>query len=206
MSDSHPLVHFVDDDEQVREGISGLLRSLGFAVRQFSSASQFLAEGMPEGPGCIILDLQLPDIDGVELQQMIADADVPLPIIFLTAYGDIPTTVRAIKAGAIEFLTKPVDEAELGRVVRQAIAQSIDAVRARAAMAGLAARYATLTQREREVMHWVTLGRLNKQIAGELGTTEATVKLHRGNMMRKMGVRSVADLVLVEQQLGLGRK
>jgi FixJ family two-component response regulator len=196
-------VYVVDDDESVREGLSSLLRSAGFRVELFPSAQAFLERPGDPCPGCLVLDVNLPGLSGLELQTRLADRQAALPIIFITGHGDIPMSVRAMKAGAAEFLTKPFSDRVLLDAVEQAIEKSRAAWRDRTALAGLQARYEALTPREREVLAHVVAGRLNKQIAGQLGTSEVTVKVHRGRVMEKMQAASVADLVKMAGRLGL---
>jgi FixJ family two-component response regulator len=196
-------VYIVDDDESVREGLSSLLRSAGFRVELFPSAQAFLERPGDPCPGCLVLDVNLPGLSGLELQTRLADRQAALPIVFITGHGDIPMSVRAMKAGAAEFLTKPFSDRVLLDAVEQAIEKSRAAWRDRSALAGLQTRYETLTPREREVLAHVVTGRLNKQIAGQLGTSEVTVKVHRGRVMEKMQAASVADLVKMAGRLGL---
>jgi FixJ family two-component response regulator len=190
-----PVVFIVDDDLSVRRATERLLRAAGFAVQAFASATEFLDGPRPDGPACAILDVRLPDLNGLDLQQRMAESGIDLPIIFMTGHGDIPMTVRAMKAGAVEFLTKPFQ----GRSLLDAIAAAIEKDRAgREARAGaeeLRRRYEQLTPREREVMALVVRGFLNKQAAAELHTTERTIKFHRAHIMKKMRVVSVAELV-----------
>ena len=205
MNVPEPTIYVVDDDVAVREALSSLLRANGLRVVTFGSAGDFLSAGahqaLGEGIGCLVLDVQLPDIDGVELQQRLSQTRMPISIVFLTGYGDIPMTVRAIKAGAVGFLTKPIDEDQLLPAILEAIEESRKSYEERASLLELKARFDSLTPREQQVLRRVVAGRLNKQIAGEIGTTETTVKLHRGNMMRKLGIRSVAELVLAVQRI-----
>jgi FixJ family two-component response regulator len=195
MYDAAPCVRVVDDDASVLKSLGRLLRAAGFAVRTFPSSQQFLQQHDPEAPGCVVLDLSMPGLNGLQLQQALARFDAPCPVIFITGYGDVPASVRAMKAGAIDFLLKPFDQAQLLNAVRTAIEKDRSARAARAERSSLGARVAALTPREREVMAHVVAGRLNKQIAAELGTAEKTVKVHRARVMKKMGVTSVAELV-----------
>ena len=203
MSEADAVVFVVDDDPAIREALTSLLRSVGLAVETFGSAQDFLTRPPPDGPGCLVLDVRLPGASGVDLQRVLATAQMTLPIIFLTGYGDIPMSVRAMKAGAVEFLTKPFHDQELLDAIQQALERDRVGQHQRAELAGLRQQYATLTPREREVMQLVVAGLLNKQIAAELGTSEITIKMHRGQVMRKMQAASVADLVRMAAQLRL---
>ncbi len=197
-------VFVVDDDASIREALCRLMRSVRLHVEAFSSARQFLAHPVPKTPACLVLDVRLPDFSGLELQQKLARSNNPIPIIFVTGHGDIPMTVRAMKAGAIEFLTKPFRDQDLLDAVQLALAKDQDMILARAETVRLEARFAKLTPREKEVMALVVRGWLNKRIAGELGTSDITVKIHRAQVMQKMEAESVADLVRMAEQLARG--
>src|SRR5258706_6758507 len=185
-SDKQALVFVVDDDVSVREALARLIRSAGLRVEVFASAEEFLTRPKADAPSCLVLDVQLPDLSGLDLQRRMADASNEIPIIFITGHGDIPTTVRAMKAGAVEFLTKPLVEGDVLESVRHAIARDRAVRDHHADTAKLGALYASLTPREGEVMKWMVSGLLNKQIAGELRISEETVKMHRGRVIPKM--------------------
>jgi FixJ family two-component response regulator len=203
MSEDQPIVFVVDDDSSMRRSLESLLRSVGHEVRLFASAPEFMQAARPDAPGCLVLDVRLPGMSGLAFQQELAKAGVTLPIIFVTGHGDVPMSVRAMKAGAAEFLTKPFDD----QVLLDAVHAAIERDRARrsddAGIATLRARYEELTDRERQVMGHVVLGRVNKRIAAELGLSVVTVKVHRGQVMRKMQAKSVADLVRMGDRLGV---
>lgn len=203
MSDIDFTVFLVDDDPPVLRGLARLLSAAHYRTRAFASAREFLSTHDPAEPGCAVFDLAMPELDGLELQQALCGSGVARPIIFVTGRGDVATTVRAMKAGAIDFLTKPVSaEALLAAVARAHVLDS-ETRRSRTELASIEARIARLTRRERQVFALVVEGRLNKQIAGELGTAEKTVKVHRGRMMRKLRVRTVADLVRLAERAGI---
>jgi FixJ family two-component response regulator len=204
MSEASATVFLVDDDASVLRALARLLRAAGHVVRSYQSPRAFLAEHDSGVPGCAVLDLSMPEVDGLALQAVLAAGPVPRPVIFLTGAADVPTSVRAMKAGAVDFLTKPVDQAALLAAVGQATAADREAREARAGVAAASARVDALTPREREVLALVVAGRLNKQIAHTLGTSLKTVKVHRGRMMAKMGVQTVADLVRAAEAAGIG--
>jgi FixJ family two-component response regulator len=188
------IVFILDDDDRIREALSELLASFDMHAVTFGSAAEYLAYPKPDVPACLVLDLELPDINGLDLQSQISHGDCP-QIVFITARGDIPSSVRAIKSGAVDFLTKPFREADLMRAINAALAQNRDARRKRAELADLHQRLLSLTPREREVLPLVASGLLNKQAAAELGISEITLQIHRGNIMKKMGAGSLAELV-----------
>jgi FixJ family two-component response regulator len=198
-----PVVFVVDDDLAMREALQDLLASVGMDVRVFASTQEFMQAQRPDAPGCLVLDVRLPGASGLSFQEELPRAGVDLPVIFITGHGDIPMTVRAMKAGAVEFLSKPFRDQELLDAIDAAIERHRAQRRERALVAALRQRYAALTQREREVMALVSAGRVNKQIAAELGISEATVKVHRGQIMRKMQTTSLAQLVRIADTLGL---
>jgi FixJ family two-component response regulator len=196
-------LYLVDDNATVLRALSRLLGAKGYDVRTFVSAREFLADHNPAIPGCAILDLTMPGIDGLTLQQALAANGVQRPVIFLTGTGDIPASVRAMRAGAIDFLTKPVRKSDLLQAISRAEEADRQTRQAGAHLAAAKAKIATLTPREREVLSHVIAGRLNKQIAGDLGTVEKTIKFHRGHMMQKLGVRTVADLIRFAETAGI---
>jgi FixJ family two-component response regulator len=202
MKHDRPIIYVLDDDYRLREALSSLFLSLGYRVEVFASAAQYLVFKKPDSPACLVLDLDLPGMSGLELQQEIAGPDAPA-IIFVTGHGDVPSSVRAMKAGATEFLLKPFDNEELLKAVDAAIAQDREARVKRAEIAELRSRYELLTPREREVLPFVVAGLLNKQTAGELGTSEITIQVHRGQIMRKMAASSLAELVKMAGKLGI---
>jgi FixJ family two-component response regulator len=203
MSEPDAVVFVVDDDASVREAVKSLITSVGLRAETFASTQEFLSARRPEAPACLVLDVRLPDASGLELQRELAEAGVQLPIIFITGYGDIPMSVRAMKAGAVEFLTKPFRGQELLDAVQEAIARDRAGWKERVRIAEIRARYDSLTAREKEVMALVAAGLLNKQIAAELGASELTIKTHRGRVMQKMQADSVAELVRMFEALKL---
>jgi FixJ family two-component response regulator len=203
MNETLPIVFVVDDESAVGVSIKRLLHSVGLEARHFTSASEFLRAKRPDAPGCIVLDVRLPDLSGLDLQQELAKANVDLPVIFVTGHADIPITVRAMKAGAVEFLTKPFREQELLEAVQRAISRHRQTRDQRASMRVLQSRYELLTPREREVYPLVASGLLNKQVAAELNTSEKTIKVHRGQLMQKMEAHSLSDLIRMAEQLGV---
>ena len=202
MKTDDPIVFVVDDDHRMQEALSSLVEAMGFRVATFGSASEFLEAEKPDSPGCLLLDLELPDINGLELQRELADREAP-PVIFVTGHGDIPSSVRAMKAGAVEFLTKPFDEHELQSAIEKAVDADRSARDKRSELTHLRDRYGLLTPREQEVLPFVIAGFLNKQTAFDLGTSEITIRVHRGQIMRKMGARSLAELVRMADKLGV---
>src|ERR1700761_8140768 len=206
MPDKPPVVVIIDDDEDVRMGLLDLMESVGLGAGTYPAVHDFLKDGLPDAPCCLVLDVRLPGQSGLELQQRLTSTGLDVPIIFITGHADVQMSVRAMKAGAMEFLPKPFREQELLDAVQQSIEKSRLSRLRRVHDEALANRFADLTQREREILAFVTSGRLNKQIAGELGVAEITVKVHRAQVMRKMGARSVADLVRMADQLGLEPK
>jgi FixJ family two-component response regulator len=203
MTDAEALVFVVDDDASLRMSLQDLLESVGLRVAAFTSAQEFLRSPRPEVPSCLVLDVRLPGLSGLELQRQLAVGDLVLPIIFITGHGDIPMSVQAMKAGAVVFLSKPFRDQDLLDAVHRALARDRHARVQRAGIEALRRRFEALTPRQRDVMACLVAGRLNKQIAGELGTSEATVKTHRKQVMAKMHAESLADLIRIADQLGL---
>jgi len=200
-----PTVHLLDDEPGLIKALTRLLKAEGFVVRGFTSAREFLAALDDTTVGCLVLDVAMPGLGGFEVQEHLMRLGNPLPIVFLTGRGDIPMSVQALKAGAVDFLTKPVDDAHLLRAVREAMAQCVARREQASTLAALRERFERLTPREREVMQHVVAGRLNKQIAADLGTGEQNIKVHRGRAMEKMEVESLADLVRAAERLGIGK-
>ncbi len=203
MRQSDTLIAIVDDDSSVREGLRSLIRSAGFRVETFESAREFLARPGAGAPSCLVLDLQMPGLSGLGLQKRMAEVGLEIPIVFLTGHGNIPASVQAMKAGAVEFLTKPFDDQQLLQAIQEAVARDQRSREQHAVMRELRSRYESLTAREREVMQQVVSGLPNKQVADELNITEFTVKIHRGHAMRKMRADSLADLVRMADALGI---
>lgn len=204
MPHASALVYVVDDDVSVRESLELLIEHAGWQPMLFSSATAFLEQPRPQVPACLVLDVHLPGLNGLDLQTSMGSQRPDLPIIFITGYGDIPLTVRAMRAGAVEFLTKPFDDTTLLRAITEALASSEAAIQGQASVQSLQDAYTSLTPREQDVLGLVVRGRLNKQIAAELGISEITVKAHRGKAMRKMGARSLPELVKQAAVLALG--
>jgi FixJ family two-component response regulator len=204
-SSEEPIVYVVDDDASVREALRNLFRSVGLRVEVFDSGSAFLQSRLPDVAGCLILDIRLPRLSGLDFQVELARVGIHIPIIFMTGHGDIPMTVRAMKAGAVDFLTKPFRDQDMLDAVTTAIERDQNSRNEARILADLQAHFATLTAREREIMALVTAGLMNKQIAAEIGIAEITVKIHRGNIMRKMAAKSLADLVKMAQALDIQR-
>jgi FixJ family two-component response regulator len=202
MTSDRPIVFVVDDDVRIRDALGSLLASAGFDVVVFASATEFLNAEKPDAPACLVLDLELPDIHGLELQKDLAERDAP-PIVFITGHGDIPLSVKAMKAGAVEFLPKPFGDDELLSAINAGLALDRSARLKRSERAELTRRYERLTPREREVLTFVVGGFANKQTADALGTSEITIGVHRGQIMRKMGARSLAELVRLADKLGI---
>jgi FixJ family two-component response regulator len=206
MNEPESIVFVVDDDSPTRESLKNLIRSVGLHVDTFASAQDFLKAKRPDMPGCLVLDVRLKGLSGLDLQKRMAEANIDIPIVFMTGYGDIPMTVQAMKAGAVEFLTKPFRDQELLDAINQALERARKTRQSRASLEELHTRYESLTPREREVMALVVAGLLNKQIAGELGTSETTVKIHRHQVMEKMAADSLADLVRMADKLGVSAR
>jgi FixJ family two-component response regulator len=202
MSHEAPCVFVVDDDVSVREALQNLLRSVGLKVETFGTAEDFLSCKKSYSHGCVVLDVRMPGLSGLDLQRQLAESGREIPIVFITAHGDIPMSVQAVKRGAVEFLTKPFRDQDLLDAVRRAVKLDCEARKRGAEIAELRERYESLTSREQEVMGFVVLGLVNKQIAAKMSISEPTVKLHRGRMMHKMGAESLADLIRIAQKVG----
>jgi len=203
MAEVPSTVIVIEDELSVREALGGLLRSVGLQARLYGSVREFLEAGHPDGPSCLVLDVRLPGKGGLEFQKELVALGIGIPIIFITGHGDIPMSVRAMKAGAIEFMTKPFREQDLLDAVQSGLERDRARRKQEEGIAALRTRFDSLSQRERDVMLQVVAGRLNKQIAGEFGVSEITVKVHRGNMMRKMQAKSLTDLMLIAHRLKL---
>jgi FixJ family two-component response regulator len=203
--EQQPVVFVIDDDASLRESLSSLFRSVGLQVKTFASAPEFLASRLPDSPSCLVLDVRLPGPSGLDFQSDLAKANIHIPIVFMTGHGDIPMTVRAMKAGAVEFLAKPFRDQEMLDAVQLGIERDRSRREAEKTAAKLRSGFDSLTPREQEIMSFVTAGLMNKQIAGEMGVSEITVKVHRGNVMRKMGAKSLAELVRMAEALGVRR-
>jgi FixJ family two-component response regulator len=200
-----PIVFVIDDDASMREALQSLFRSVGLRVEVFGSASEFLQSKLPDVAGCLILDVRLPRLSGLEFQAELVKAGIHIPIIFMTGHGDVPMSVKAMKAGAVDFLTKPFRDQDMLDAAEMAIERDRKRRVGAKALSGLEARFAVLTSREREVLALVTAGLMNKQIAAEIGIAEITVKIYRGNVMKKMGAKSLAELVRMAETLGIRR-
>jgi FixJ family two-component response regulator len=203
MSEKDGLVFVVDDDAAMRRSLENLISSVGLGVKGFPSAQEFLRSKLPDVPSCLVLDVRLPGLSGLDLQKRMVEAAMDIPIIFITGHGDIPMTVRAMKAGAVEFLTKPFRDQDLLDAIQQALERDREARELRGELEELRRRVDSLTPRERDVLNLVVTGLLNKQIAGKLGTSETTVKIHRHQVMEKMGANSLAELVRMSDRLGI---
>jgi FixJ family two-component response regulator len=204
--DDEPIVLVIDDDPDVRDGLKALLHSVNLESKVYRSAPEFLRSKLPDQVSCLILDVRLPGLSGLDFQAELAKVNINIPIIFITGYGDIPMSVKAMKAGAVEFLTKPVREQDLLDAVRAALNQDRERRRSDERMRDLRTRFEALSQREQEVMGLVAAGLMNKQVAAEIGIVEVTVKVHRHNIMKKLGAKSLADLVRMADALGLQRR
>jgi FixJ family two-component response regulator len=200
------MVFIIDDDEALREALAALFRSVGLQVKSFASAAEFRQTSLPDVPSCLVLDIRLPGLGGLEFQADLARANIQIPIIFMTGHGDIPMSVRAMKAGAVEFLTKPFRDQDMLDAVQLAIEQNRKQHKDAVATFKLKANFETLSPREQQIMSLVAAGLMNKQIAAEIGVSEVTVKVHRGSVMRKMGAKSIADLVRMSDALGVRAK
>jgi FixJ family two-component response regulator len=204
MTEEPPTVFVIDDDISVRDAIEGIVKSIGLRAETFVSVQDFLKKSPPDGPNCLVLDVRLPGLSGLDFQRELTKSNILVPIVFITGYGDIPMTVQAMKAGAVEFLTKPFRDQDLLDAIHQALERDRTIRQQRSALAVLQQRFETLTERERQVMGFVVAGKLNKEIAAELGTSEITVKVQRSQVMRKMQADSVIDLVKMSERLDHG--
>ena len=200
------VVFIIDDDTSLRESLSDLFQSVGLRAELFASAQEFMQNKPPSTPSCLVLDVRLPGLSGLDFQSELAKANIHIPIIFMTGHGDIPMTVRAMKAGAVEFLAKPFRDQDMLDAVQLALEKDRDRLKSETGAAELKSRFEALTLREREIMGWVAAGLMNKQIAVKIGLSEITVKVHRGNMMRKMGATSLAELVRMAEAMGVRHK
>jgi FixJ family two-component response regulator len=199
------IVLVIDDDASVREALSNLIRSVGLQAKVFASAPEFLRSKLPDSPCCLVLDVRLPELSGLDFQSELAKANIGIPIVFITGHGDIPMSVKAMKAGAVEFLTKPFRDQDLLDAIQLGLERDRARRESERTTSEVRAKFEALTPREQEVMTFVTAGLMNKQVAAEIGVTEITVKVHRGNLMRKMGARSLAELVRMADLLGIAR-
>ena len=197
------IVFVIDDDASLGASVSSLLRSVGLQARVFASTSEFLQEKRPNVPSCMVLDVRLPGVSGIDFQADLSKRNIHIPIVFMTGHGDIPMTVRAMKAGAVEFLTKPFRDQDLLDAVQLALERDLSRIESEKAASGLKSKFETLTPREREIMALVASGLMNKQVAGKVGLSEITVKVHRGRVMQKMGAKTLADLVRIAKALGI---
>jgi FixJ family two-component response regulator len=205
VTDAQPVVYVVDDDPSIREALASLLHSVGLEVKVFNSTQAFLESSRPDVPGCLVLDVRLPGAGGLDLQSQLLRSGIHLPIVFITGHGDIPMSVQAMKAGAIEFLTKPFRDQDLLDAIQLGVERDRARRRDSEVVRQLRERFEFLTSREREIMSQVVVGKMNKQIAGDLDVSEITVKIHRGQVMRKMGAKSVAELVRMADKLGISK-
>ena len=201
MSEAQPVVVIIDDDPDIRNSLQGLLETVDLRAALFATASEFLASKRPQGPCCIVVDVRLPGLSGLDFQQELARENIPIPVIFITGHGDIPMSVRAMKAGAVEFLTKPLHDQDLLDAIQAGLRRDRARLEGEQKVAGLRVRHESLTTRERQVMALLVSGRVNKQIAAEIGISEVTVRLHRGQIMRKMHASSLADLIRIADKI-----